>query len=313
MKNKKANLEKKHPNTFIIGFPKCGTTALSNFLGQHPEVYFSPEKETSVYQNSVQRRKISYEKYLTMFEPADLSKHKVIAEGGIRNICTETGISEILRSKPNAKFIVMIRNPLQASISHFLQNSGIEVAKNFEEQWKKNMKDPERKDLNKTHNIFQGRPASLYLYYDKIKRLYDITKFKNVHFIFFEDFKKSNINTFKKLCQFLEIDDSFIPSFKHVNQRSIGKNVVLAKTYNYLSKYTHNIRGHLNLIGLNKKTEKIRKKLGLTNILVTTDPKSIEKAAWHSEKTKQEMLDWFTPDIEKLEKLLDKDLSHWKV
>ena len=106
MKNKKANLEKKHPNTFIIGFPKCGTTALSNFLGQHPEVYFSPEKETSVYQNSVQIRKISYERYLKMFEPADLSKHKVIAEGGIRNICTETGISEILRSKPNAKFIL---------------------------------------------------------------------------------------------------------------------------------------------------------------------------------------------------------------
>ena len=110
MKNRKANLEKKHPNTFIIGFPKCGTTAMSNFLGQHPEVYFSPDKETSVYQNSIQIDKISYTKYLKLFDCADLSKHKVIAEGGITNICTETGIKEILRSKPDAKFIVMIRS-----------------------------------------------------------------------------------------------------------------------------------------------------------------------------------------------------------
>ena len=251
---------------------------------------------------------MKFKNYLHLFKEAAPSKHKIIAEGRVSNIYSETGIKSILKKNPNSKFIVMLRNPKEACLSLFLQTYKKDNKKdhNFEEEWQ-NIKQGKQFHWG---NIFY---RNAYKYNMHIDSLYSITKFKNVHFIFFEDFKKSNISTFKNLCQFLEIDDNFIPLFKHVNPRSIEKNLVLAKTYNYLSKYTHNIRQHLNLTDLNKKTKKIRKKLGLTNILVTTDPKSIEKAAWHSEKTKQEMLDWFTPDIQKLEKLLDKDLSHWKV
>ncbi len=30
----------KKPNFFIIGAPKCGTTALSEYLREHPDVFF---------------------------------------------------------------------------------------------------------------------------------------------------------------------------------------------------------------------------------------------------------------------------------
>ena len=33
------------PEFFIIGAPKCGTTSLSIYLSQHPEVCFSEPKE----------------------------------------------------------------------------------------------------------------------------------------------------------------------------------------------------------------------------------------------------------------------------
>ena len=35
----------KKPNTFIIGAPKCGTSAMANYLDQHPDIYVSPIKE----------------------------------------------------------------------------------------------------------------------------------------------------------------------------------------------------------------------------------------------------------------------------
>jgi hypothetical protein len=33
------------PNFLIIGAAKCGTTALYNYLNQHPQIYMSPYKE----------------------------------------------------------------------------------------------------------------------------------------------------------------------------------------------------------------------------------------------------------------------------
>lgn len=35
----------KKPNLFILGAPKCGTTSLANWLGEHPRVFMSPMKE----------------------------------------------------------------------------------------------------------------------------------------------------------------------------------------------------------------------------------------------------------------------------
>ena len=33
------------PNLFLVGAPKCGTSALHGFLAQHPDVWMSEPKE----------------------------------------------------------------------------------------------------------------------------------------------------------------------------------------------------------------------------------------------------------------------------
>ncbi len=37
------------PNFFLVGAPKCGTTSLFHYLGQHPEIYISPTKEPNYF------------------------------------------------------------------------------------------------------------------------------------------------------------------------------------------------------------------------------------------------------------------------
>ncbi|MEA3447202.1 MAG: sulfotransferase [Bacteroidota bacterium] len=39
----------KTPNFFIIGAPKCGTTALSEYLRKHPDIHFSYPKEPDYF------------------------------------------------------------------------------------------------------------------------------------------------------------------------------------------------------------------------------------------------------------------------
>ena len=37
------------PNFFIVGAARCGTTSLNRYLGQHPEIYLTPKKETHFF------------------------------------------------------------------------------------------------------------------------------------------------------------------------------------------------------------------------------------------------------------------------
>lgn len=69
------------PNFFIIGAPKCGTKTLTNWLAQHPNVYFSPTKETHFYNIDQSTRNYHDEySYISMFATAR-SEQNAINEG----------------------------------------------------------------------------------------------------------------------------------------------------------------------------------------------------------------------------------------
>ena len=55
------------------------------------------------------------------------------------------------------------------------------------------------------------------LYYDNLKRWINIFGEDNVHIIIFDDFVKDVEKEYKKVCDFLEIDNKFKPEFKKLN------------------------------------------------------------------------------------------------
>ena len=52
-----------HPNFMIIGPPKCGSTSLHFYLGQHHEVFVSEPKETSFFTDDYDKGIVFYENY----------------------------------------------------------------------------------------------------------------------------------------------------------------------------------------------------------------------------------------------------------
>ena len=68
----------KNPNFFIIGAPKCGTTSLATWLGSHPQIYFSPNKEPHYFYSPYGQSMVEKE-YLSLFDAANAS-HAVCAE-----------------------------------------------------------------------------------------------------------------------------------------------------------------------------------------------------------------------------------------
>ncbi len=47
------------PNFFLAGAPKAGTTALYQYLGQHPNIYMSPVKEPNFFAKEIRLENFS--------------------------------------------------------------------------------------------------------------------------------------------------------------------------------------------------------------------------------------------------------------
>ena len=56
------------PNFFILGAPKCGTTAMAVWLSQHPDVYVSPLKEPKYFDRDLRTMfRLSVREYQALF------------------------------------------------------------------------------------------------------------------------------------------------------------------------------------------------------------------------------------------------------
>lgn len=99
------------PDFFIIGAPKSGTTALSEYLRTHPGVFFCQPKEPFFYSaDYAHRGRIGdRDDYLALFAQAPAGA--LLGEGSTWYLRSEVAVPRILADNPNARFIVMLREP----------------------------------------------------------------------------------------------------------------------------------------------------------------------------------------------------------
>src|SRR5262245_5647184 len=103
----------KRPNVFLLGAPKCGTTSLMAWFGQHPEAFASfkfSEKEPHHFY-SPYGVPCSREAYEALYEQAT-PQHKAVIEGSVWYLFGRKAVRPILEYSPEAKFIVCLRNPV---------------------------------------------------------------------------------------------------------------------------------------------------------------------------------------------------------
>ena len=119
------------PNLFVIGSMKSGTTYLSGLLRAHPEIFMSSPKEPCYFVDSrvlhgawpamwEQGYWRSEDRYLSLFATA--GKAKVIAEAS--TVYSKAPMfsqvpERILDFNPRARFIYIMRDPVERAISHY--------------------------------------------------------------------------------------------------------------------------------------------------------------------------------------------------
>ena len=202
------------PNFFIVGAVKAGTTALYYFLRDHPQVYFnSTIKEPNFL--AFDESNPAHVANRTVYPIRSLDQYEEL----FKNVCDEDAIGDAspiyLRSKfaalqirrlvPRARVIASLRNPVERSYSDYL----MKLRSGKESRPIENIPIDEHKWINGS------------LYYESLKRYYDLFGKLQMKIILFEDLKLDPIDVISDICHHLDIDDTFKPDTR-VNYNPSG-------------------------------------------------------------------------------------------
>jgi len=281
-------LIEKLPNFFIVGAPRSGTTSLYSFLKEIPEIFMSPVKEPQYFapnfpKNDGLKPILDKKKYLKLF--AGVKNEIAIGEASTSYLWDPKTPGIIHSVIPNARIIVMLRDPVERAFSHYLIHIFAEIENlSFKQAIKKIMKD------------FDSRTSNRYLhgglYSDQIKRYLDTFGSKKLKIIIFEEFIEDPKTAVQNICNFLgvpfEINDFENKAYNPYRSPK-GK----------LSKYIKNN----SLLRKISRILPISSRNALSDKLITTFDKPIMK-----NEEKFLLQKYYENDVKKLKILLNRDL-----
>jgi len=197
--------EKNWPNFFIVGVAKAGTTTLYEYLKNTNGIHMSPVKEPRYFlslkgEHKTRKIQITDEtKYLKLF--SKVKDEKVIGEASSGYLQDPTTSKLIHEKVPNAKIIIMLRDPVQRAFSSYLmKKTNGQERRTFHQVIEDYMK------LGKHDGINVDRTISAGLYTSKVKRYVDTFGINNVKIVIFEEFIKDTFNQVKEVLNFLGIN-----------------------------------------------------------------------------------------------------------
>jgi len=301
------------PNLFIVGAPKCGTTAMHTYLSQHPEIFMSIDKEPSYFhvvgegENKPQyhRYRGNLQRYLNLFSAATGEKYRGESSPGY--LSSPIAPKEIYDFNPGAKIIIMLREPVDLMVSAYYHHKfmGLDKRDSFDEAILE-----EFNSIDNDNILLPWRYLELCHFSQWTKNYIDQFGRENVYVILYDDLKRDVYKTYRGLLSFLEVNENLIQEFKIINRRKTVR-----------SKLLHNVLGGLHLSPHYLKNScyfnKLRKLLPfhLDLTLVNIGKKIYAKESYQGAQCSDESVilirDYFKPEIQNLEKIINRDLSGW--
>jgi hypothetical protein len=298
----------KQPNFFIIGAPKCGTTALFQYLSEHPNVFACEPKEPHYFATDISGMRTinTKEAYFNLYQEAQ-DKHLAIGDASVFYLYSKEAVGHIKELDPKAKIIVMLRDPVEMvhSLHSQVVYSRDENELDFEKAWDLI---PERK-RGQALGKYTRDPQTLFYdeiakYGDQLERVYSIFPEEQVRVIFFEDFKKDTAGVYQKTLDFLGLP------FHQANLDPVNQNK--KQRLQWLANFTERppqvlVKPYLQIkkvLGLEGKEFGLKQPLANLNVTEV-------KRETLSEAVQQKMIDNYREDIRKLSRITGRNLDHW--
>jgi hypothetical protein len=223
------------PNFFIAGTGKAGTTSLYHYLQQHPQIYMSPIKEPCYFASEIRPENLArshlrhirrmsrtlpqplkdgrrarhfgwlvseWDDYLKLFE--GVQAETAIGEASVAYLWSESAAANIASRIPDAKIILILRDPSERAFSQYLHQLTTGLAySSFREHIQKCMRNRER-TISSYYPLLE-----VGLYSQQIKRYLDLFPRNNIRIYWYEEAWKAPEPFLKDLFTFLRVDPTF--------------------------------------------------------------------------------------------------------
>ncbi len=296
------------PDFFIVGAPKCGTTAMYQWLAAHPEV-FVPVKEIHYFGADLDHRRpaVSEERYRALFADAGVA-HRAVGDVAVWYLMSESAVEEIYAFNPNARIIVMLRRPdeMLYSLHSQLLYSGEEDLSDFGAALDAESERGQGRSIPvSTHKGLEAPPTECLLYRrvasfaDQVERYQK--RFEHVHVVLHDDIKQDAAAAYRGVLGFLGVDSTVEPDFSVVNPNTKAKSQMARKLIQgvWFGPLRSVVPASLRSMG-RRGLETLQALNTETVARPPLDP-----------KLRLRLQTELGPDIERLATLIDRDLSSW--
>lgn len=217
---------------FLVGQPKSGTTALAQFLDDHPGIAITVPKEPGYWAVDLRRESerhhgsTAFQKVATLDEYRRTFSHaqpgQLVGDATTWYLYSRESARAIREYSPEARILMMLRNPVHMIRSLHAQhvNSAYEDIADFAEAL-----DAEE-SRKRGERIPKNVPIPSWLYYRERGRYFDqvrryVEEFGRDRILVHanEDLRGDPRSTYRATLEFLGVDDlDFVPDFVGVNE-----------------------------------------------------------------------------------------------
>ena len=295
-------------NLFVLGAAKCGTTSLHHYLDQHLSIQMAHPKEPLFFEAEFE---LGYDYYLEKYF-SGWTGQSILGEARHRNLYLPFVVPRIKAyASDDAKFLVILRNPVDRAYSHWWHNySWGDEKRGFEEAVEVNLRRLENGPFFESHeeavlyretlNFRTGfSPYASYIdsgfYAEQIQRYIDAFGADRVKIMFLEDLLADPMAEMKKVFHFLGLSSNNELSFSIQNKAN-------SKTGKKILRIIKNIPGKKIL------PSKFRSYLYQS---IRNNFQRKAQTNTYSPALKRELISLYEPHIRELEILTMHDLSHW--
>ena len=295
------------PDFFIIGAARSGTTALYQYLTQHPEISMSDPKEPHYFAlcdhpldfqgpgdaETINRKAIiGAAEYGQLF--AHMGEARARGEASVSYLYYSEAARRIRECVPGARLICLLRNPVERAFSaySFLRTRLFEP----EEDFRVALADEPRRIRENWHHLWHYRAMGQY---DQQLPAY-LERFpsEQIRYFLYDEFQRDPQSVLTECFRFLQVNPNFIP--RHTPSPHFSgkpRNRFLSR----LLTREHPLKTMLKPLVPQGLRHRLRGLLGKANV---------ERVGLEPE-LRRTLRDDFRPGILRLQELIGKDLSNW--
>lgn len=208
------------PNFFLIGAARSGSTALYDYIGQHPEVFTADPKEPHFFafqgarpafrgpgdDEMINRQAVvDPDAYRRLFRGADGAR--AVGEGSVSYLYYSRAIENIKLAVPDARLVCVLRNPAERAYSAFryARSRMYEPLSDF----RRALEREEERIAAGWHHLWHYRRMGRYA--EQLEPVYRLFDRGQIRVYRFEELVRDRDGVLRDCFDFLGVDPAFRP------------------------------------------------------------------------------------------------------